>query len=258
MEELHGGRAGEIFKEGNEVLRTASENTVNIQKFLNGLHKEYLVKCPKGFGIDENGIERLSYLEGNVSNYPLNPEIYNLDMIESAGKLLREFHDASEKVSERMDANINWMLENEKEYEIIIHGDYAPYNVVEDNGNAIGIIDFDTIYFGKKISDISYGIYRWATLFRENSPDRIGDLDIQCEKASRFCEGYGLEKENRKEIVEVIIKRLEKLIAFMRMKASEGEANFIENIQDGHDIGYEEDIKYLKLNEKIIMDRLLQ
>ena len=44
----------------------------------------------------------------------------------------------------------------------------------------------------------------------------------------------------------------------MRMKASEGEANFIENIQDGHDIGYEEDIKYLKLNEKIIMDRLLQ
>ena len=41
-----------------------------------------------------------------------------------------------------------WQLSGRYPIEVICHGDYAPYNVVLNGKQAVGIVDFDTAHPG--------------------------------------------------------------------------------------------------------------
>jgi tRNA A-37 threonylcarbamoyl transferase component Bud32 len=254
MEELKGGREGRIFRDRESVVREASDFTKNIHLVLNKMNENGFDKVPKPMSFSDDGVEVVSYIHGDVSNYPLTPEFSSNQAMCSAGKLLREFHDVGKAIIDDIPKDLNWMLKSDDPMEVVCHGDYAPYNVVLKSKEAIGIIDFDTMHLGSAINDISYGMYRWATLFRENSVDRIGELNIQVEKARHFCEGYGIKQIEKNKLIDSLIGRLEDLVKFMRNGADAGEENFIENIKDGHDLGYLDDIIYIKKNRETIIN----
>lgn len=56
------------------------------------------------------------------------------------------------------------MLSAVNPIEVMCHGDFAPYNVVLNGSDAVGIIDFDTLHPGSRLSDVAYAVYRWAPL----------------------------------------------------------------------------------------------
>lgn len=256
-DELLGGRVGKIYKVENTVIRPSNKWTKDIHAFLQLLNKEGADFVPIPYGINQNGEEILSYVPGDVYNYPL-PEKFSSDaMIISAAKLLYNFHSYSRKYILRLTNNEHWMLPSLSPNEVMCHGDFAPYNVTIVNNLAYGIIDFDTLHPGPKMWDISYAIYRWVPFEKSSSSGSYDNLNEQIRKAKLFFNTYGLEVEAKNSFVYVLIKRLESLIDFMKNEASNGNEDFILNIEEGHLQKYMDDIIYLKLNEKQIRDGII-
>jgi thiamine kinase-like enzyme len=251
-EELIGGRIGKIHKIEETVVRPSNLWTKDIHRFLNFLHEEGADFVPKPYGFNEKNEEILSFMPGDVFNYPL-PEMFLRDsMVVSAAQLLLKFHNYSEEYVSRLTNNEQWMLPAAYPIEVMCHGDFAPYNVTIVNNEAVGIIDFDTLHPGPKMWDIVYAVYRWIPFKNPNSPDSHGNLKEQIRKTKLFMDTYGVNSKSKNSFVSVLIKRLESLTDFMRYEANNGNKDVQLNIEEGHLQLYLNDIKYLKSNENEI------
>jgi len=256
MEELQGGREGLVFRSEDKVYRPSGFWSVSIHKLLSHLESEGFNCAPKAFGFDDNGNEVLSYVLGDVYNYPLTGNIATDEALISAGKLLHQYHDATVSfISSPLFKNTKWMLPGRKPYEAICHGDFAPYNVALNGKQTVGIFDFDTAHPAPRIWDVAYAIYCWAP-FKTNKYDALGDLKSQSIRARLFCDSYGLSNAEREKLVEVMIDSVQTLVNYMQNEADNGNEAFIKNINDGHHLAYLADIEYLKANHQSITNSL--
>ncbi|MDP5276722.1 aminoglycoside phosphotransferase family protein [Chengkuizengella axinellae] len=246
-EELTGGRIGKIHKLGETVVRPSNIWTKDVHSFLNYLHEEGADFVPKPYGINEKNEEILSFMTGDVYNYPLPEALLTDSMIVSSSKLLLKFHKYSERYVSKLTNDEQWMLPATNPAEVMCHGDYAPYNVTIVNNEAAGIIDFDTLHPGPRMWDIAYAIYRWVPF------DSHGNLKEQIRKAKLFLDTYGVDSEGRSSMVKVLVKRLQSLTDFMRSEARNGNKDFQLHIEKGHLQLYQNDIDYLKTNEHEII-----
>lgn len=253
-EELIGGRIGEIYRVDETVVRPANKWTKDVHCFLQFLHEQGANFVPKVYGINGNNEEIVSFMPGNVFNYPLPEKLLQDSMIVSAAKLLLEFHKYSANYTSNITNNEQWMLPAISPIEVMCHGDFAPYNVTIIENEAVGMIDFDTLHPGSKMWDIVYAVYRWVPLKNPKSPDSYGDLKDQIRKTKLFLDTYGVDTESKNSFVSILIRRLNSLIDFIRLEASNGNENFQMNIEEGHLQLYLDDIQYLKYNEAEITD----
>lgn len=250
---LPGGRDS-IKKDGNLVIRPRKKWTEHIHSFLKALHENKFHKAPTPISIAQFN-ETLSFVDGNVYNYPLPKEFYSEEMIVSSAKLLKEFHKAGQPYLNKLNGKEDWMLPATKPMEVMCHGDYAPYNVTIINGKATGIIDFDTLHPGPMIEDVAYAIYRWVPFFRDEK--RI-TLSKKIERAKLFLDEYGVSNATRSQLVAEMINRIRNLVQYIEEQASLNEKNFQENIKDGHLNQYLNDIDYLKNNQKEILKGIIK
>ena len=251
-EELIGGRIGKIYRVKETVVRPSNKWTKDIHCFLQFLHEEGADFVPKPYGINENKEEILSFLPGDVFNYPLPEKLLSDAMIISASKLLFKFHTYSERYVSRLTNCELWMLPASYPIEVMCHGDFAPYNVTIVNNEATGIIDFDTLHPGPKMWDITYAIYRWAPFKNPNNTNSHDKLKEQIRKAKLFLDTYGVDTESKSSFVRILMKRLKSLIDFMIHEAGNGNKDFQLNIEEGHLQQYLDDIEYLERNEEEI------
>ena len=256
-EELSGGRVGKIHKIQDTVIRPSNKWTRDIHCFLQFLHENGVNFVPEPYSINEKE-EIISFVSGEVFNYPLPQKFLKDSMLISAAQLLLKFHNYSTKYISRLSNNENWMLPILSPIEVMCHGDFAPYNVTIVNNLAFGIIDFDTLHPGSRMWDIAYAIYRWIPFESPSNSDYCENLKEQIRKTKLFLDTYGLELEIRNSFVEVLIKRLEALVGFMTYEASNGNEDFKLNIEEGHLQKYLKDIEYLKENEKEIISGIIK
>ncbi|MFO6423442.1 phosphotransferase enzyme family protein [Motilimonas sp. KMU-193] len=256
MEVLSGGREAGIFRDKDKLYRPAGRWTPAVHKLLQHLDAVGFSKAPKVYGINEQGDEILSYLEGEVCNYPLVGNIASSQALISAAKLLREYHDATSDfiVQHDLDA-LEWMLPSREPMEVICHGDFAPYNVVLEGEQVSGVIDFDTAHPAPRSWDIAYALYCW-TPFKTDEVDAMGNLASQIERAKQFCDAYGLGDAQREGLVDVMLARIQALVDFMHHEAQTGNQAFIANINDGHHLAYLADMDYLRDNRAVISQGL--
>jgi thiamine kinase-like enzyme len=242
---LIGGRLGKIHKIDNKVVRPANKWTKTVHEFLNFINEKGADFVPIPYGV-KNGMEIVSFLEGQVYHEPL-PEIFGEEsMIISAAELLAKFHGYSAQYLPSITEKCTWMLPSKQPTEIICHGDFAPYNTVIVNHKASAIIDFDTLHPGSKLWDVAYAVYRWVPFVNE-AEENFGE---NMKKVRLFLDAYGLDKKSRAYLIPVLIERLQSLMAFMQSEAELGNIDFQKNIEAGHMRKYRDDIAYLKKNEK--------
>lgn len=257
MEELQGGREGQVHRSDDKVYRPSGFWSHSIHKLLAHLKSEKFESAPEAFGFDNDGNEILSYVSGDVYNYPLVGPIATTEALCSAAEILRDYHDATVSfVQSEQFSKLRWLLPTRESQEVICHGDYAPYNVALNGNKVVGIFDFDTAHPAPRIWDVAYAVYCWAP-FKTNSYDSLGDLTEQSIRAKQFCDSYGLSHEDRVRLVDTIISRIQALVDFMRDEATKGNEAFIVNINDGHDLAYIADIEYLNLHKKQITKNIL-
>ena len=246
-----------IIMKGDMVHRPSGFWTNQIHKFLNYLHEHDFSCVPKPHGFDEAGNEVVSLMPGEVSNYPLTITASSEKTLVSVAKLLRKYHDVSQgflkcgKVDDTM-----WYLPLQEPREVVCHGDFAPYNVVLNGEKAVSIIDFDTCHPGPREWDLAYAIYRWAPIKSQTNVDSFGSLEEQVKRAHIFCNEYGLTSEKRKNLPNVMIRRLEALISFIYQQDKQNNPIYQRHIKDKHHLLYLGDIEYIKSNKNFLIQNI--
>ncbi|MHA2939057.1 aminoglycoside phosphotransferase family protein [Vibrio sp. RC27] len=256
MEELTGGRVGQVFFSDDKVIRPSGSWSQTVHALLDYLRSHNFNAAPISFGFDERKNEILSFVTGEVCNYPLNDAFSSDEALQSAARLLRQYHDVTVGfVETTRDEHFNWMLPAREPQEVICHGDFAPYNVAIKDKRVVGVFDFDTAHPAPRIWDIAYAIYSWAP-FKTNPDDRLGDIVQQSNRAKQFCDAYGLSGVARVQLVDTMVTRIETLTNFMQTEANNGNETFIANLKDGHHLSYHADMEYIERHRHIITDRV--
>jgi hypothetical protein len=253
-EVLCGGRENKIFRITDRVIRPSAAWTPHVHNFLNFLIDEGVTYVPQPYGINENGEESLSYVQGEVYNYPLPKFMLQDHMIISSATLLRSFHVVSGRYIDKLTHKEEWMLPSVDPIEVMCHGDFAPYNVTIVDGETFGMIDFDTLHPGPRMWDIAYAVYRWVPFTNPTNRDDCFSLEEQIRKAKLFLDTYGLELKDRELLPQMMADRLMNLIRYMKIQAENGNQDFQKNIDEGHMDLYINDIQYILKNERTIID----
>jgi len=115
---------------GDTVRRTAQPWSASVQAVLRHLQRAGISGVPLPLGFDELGREVVSYVAGDVWDYPL-PEVARRDStLVATAVLLRRLHDAT--VGFEPPADARWMLTmpGDLPAEVVCHNDLAPNNTV--------------------------------------------------------------------------------------------------------------------------------
>lgn len=245
IEHLDGGRDN-IIKNNDIVYRPSHEWTSNVHDFLRYLHKCGFVKVPLPQGINEDGQELVSFVDGEVFNNELSQDARSDDTLISFAKFIRKFHDLGADYIECLNGNEKWMLPVQTEIETMCHGDLAPYNTALEGKRVVGLIDFDTLHPGSRIWDVSYALYRWIPLMSEDNPENFGTRSDKTRRIELFFETYGTDAIDQEGVFDWVIRRLEYLVSYMKQEANNGDESFEQHINDGHIKSYLEDVKYIR------------
>lgn len=196
---------------GDTVRRATGPWTPAVHALLRHLDSTGFVASPRVLGIDERGREVLSYIEGEtIGDDDPWPDWWRGDatLVHAIG-LLRRFHDVVATFEPPVDAR--WRFAGSSDAgATIVHGDWAPYNVVWRDGLVVGVIDWDLARPGDPLDDLAFAAWLWAPL---HHPAMIagGEFgpweDAERERRLRLVvETYGLE--DRAGFMERIVARM--------------------------------------------------
>jgi hypothetical protein len=189
---LHGGDVNLVVRVGDTVRRPMGRWSPAVHALLQHFEAVGFDGAPRYVGIDEQGREVLSYVEGDAA---LAPVPGSDDAVEQLGRLIRRAHDAQAGF-----ADPGGWVEPTRGSVLCFH-DYFPPNVIFRDGLPIALIDWDLARPGEPVDDVAAAALWWVPLRPDHEAARWGlPVDRRGERLRRLCDGYGLEA--RDEVVE--------------------------------------------------------
>ncbi|WP_250003481.1 phosphotransferase enzyme family protein [Actinoplanes sp. M2I2] len=255
MEILSGG-INEIVRVGDTVRRPAGPWSPNVHALLRHLEADGFTGAPRVRPETSDGYEYLSFLPGDVSNYPATPAAASPEALTSAAALLRSYHDATVDFAAGTPHD-GWQVPARDPVEVVCHGDFAPHNCVLDGSRVTGLIDFDFAHPGPRLWDVAYAVYRWVPLTAPDNPDGFGASPAQAARLRTFCDTYGLDPAARAALVSAVAARLQALVALMRAEAAAGSEAFAGHLAAGHHVRYLADADYVLAQREVFEEHLL-
>ncbi|WP_214795446.1 MULTISPECIES: aminoglycoside phosphotransferase family protein [unclassified Exiguobacterium] len=252
-ERLSGGNVSTVYKKGNYVYRTQKDGSSNIHRLLRHLEAKGISEVPRFVGIDEQGREILTYLNGETADYPLKSYMWSDEAIQGAARLMRRLHDASSD----FEWSAEWVpIDNTPQpLEVICHNDFAVYNTIFYEGKVSGIIDFDLAAPGPRAWDIVYALYTFVPLSRRHQAesgeaiyyDAVRDNETYKKRVSLFLKAYGWD-DAKEDLFEMLQLRIEALCLLMKRKANEGDIAFQKMMDEGHYDHYQEELRFIQMH----------
>jgi hypothetical protein len=235
---------GDARRVGETVRRTAGPWSTSVQAVLLHLQRAGIGGVPRPLGFDELGREVVSYVAGDVWDYPLPELAWRESTLVATAGLLRRLHDATAGFEAPADAR--WMLAMPADLpvEVVCHNDVAPYNVVFDDDGPVGVIDWETAAPGARVWDVAYAAYRFAPLSRA-APVTLQDAHVQARRLQLFCDAYGLAAADRAILLATAVRRVAALRDLIVAEAASGNPVFAAHLADGHVEEYDADVAYL-------------
>lgn len=172
----------------------------------------------------------LSYIEGETVGVDDPwPAWWRADeTLVQAVTLLRRFHEAA--VSFEPPPGARWRFEGRPEPgATIVHGDWAPYNVVWREGRVVGVIDWDLARPGDALDDLAFAAWHWAPLHYPGLLDG-GELghwqQADCERRLRLVlDIYGLD--DREGFIARVIARIGASADGIEVAAAAGDVGMV-------------------------------
>jgi thiamine kinase-like enzyme len=195
-ETLTGGRLTPgVVRVGDTVRRPATDVSGFVASLLNHLESAGFAGAPKYLGQDEQGRDTLSYISGWV---PAKFQYFTDDQIFAAGKLLREFHNAT-----RDSAMVSGMS-------VVCHHDVGPNNTVFHNERPVAFIDFDMAAPGPALDDVGFMAWTWCV----SSKLARAPAARQARQVRLLVDAYGLQAEERAEVFDAMLDRQKRNVQF--------------------------------------------
>jgi hypothetical protein len=249
---LAGGNENVVVQVGDTVRRPLHPWTPAVHALLRQLEANGFGESPRVLGIDEQCREKLTMIPGEVGNYPLTQEMTTDAALVAGATMLRRYHEAAMIQPDWGDLPWRYRDTDPAHWEVICHGDVAPYNIVYREGMPVGLIDFDVAGPGPRMWDIAYAAYRLVPLASDANcigfgfaapPDRRRRLAL-------FCVAYGLE--DRDGLLEVVVRRIVALRDDILTRAAAGEPGVATHLAEDHIGSYNDDLAWIAKNERAL------
>jgi hypothetical protein len=200
---------------------------------------------PEPLGMDEQGREIISLLPGAPATYPLPDFAWSEATLAAAARFLRAYHDAS--VGFEAPVGGRWQWPAHEPQQVICHNDFAPYNLMFEDGRLTGLIDLDLASPGPRVLDMGYTAYRFVPLTDPANPDApFPGEDEQARRLAAFCAAYGDPEIEPAHVLESAAAKLRELVAFIRREAAEGDEAQQAVLARGDVLIYERDIAHIE------------
>src|SRR4029079_2156169 len=126
----------------------------------------------------------------------------------------------------------------------ICHNDFAPYNLMFEDGRLTGVIDLDLASPGPRVLDLAYTAYRFVPLPDPANPDAPfpGEPE-QRRRLEALCAAYGDQTPGA--VAEAAAAKLREMVAFIEREAEAGDPAQQAVLARGDVAIYERDIAYL-------------
>jgi len=230
-EVLSGGvaNAGAVLRVGDRVLRPAGAHSRSIHALLAHLRDDGFAGAPRPLGFEDDGRERLSFVEGDVPQWPW-PDWWRADRaLASAAALLRRYHDAAATFVPPDGATWSSELADPRGGTLVCHNDVCPENVVCRDGLASALIDFDFAAPGRAVYDLAQLAKMCVPLGARADTAQVPEA-APVDPVARLrlvADAYGLPPD-RSAFVEAIDDALAVGDRFVQRRADAGEPAFVE------------------------------
>jgi Phosphotransferase enzyme family len=222
---------GRVVRIGDTVRRPQRSTSPATHALLRHLADVGFAGAPRFGGVDDQDREVLSYVPGTAVTPPYPAWALTDEALVSVAHLLRDFHRA---VSSLDPAPHAWPPSPPAPFagELVSHNDVNLDNVVFRDGRAVALIDFDLASPGSRVWDVACAARLWAPV----RPDQlIGDArrGRALARLRLFADGYGLDDDERHEVVAAIRANHEWCYDVMGTAAANGHAGFSEYLVGG-------------------------
>jgi hypothetical protein len=211
-----------VLRVGDTVRRPTYPWTPAIHQLLRHLELVGFPYAPRVLGIDGQGREVLTFIEGE-SGADGWARVVDEQGLVAMAKLLRAYHQAV--AGFRPDGAVTWAAYPAAvgADELVCHGDFGPWNLVWRGSQPVGILDWDYAWPTRAIHDVAYAL-EYVAPFRDDehcqrwlrypqAPDRRRRLEI-------FAEAYGLS--STVGLVDEVILQQEQVLDRARRLAADG------------------------------------
>jgi hypothetical protein len=162
-----------IVRVGNTVRRLPKGNVAFVHDLLVFLEDQGFPFVPRFLGMDEQGREILSYLEGEI--WPDSGSGLSDDLLEQAARAIRRYHDATAGSSLAQGS------------EIVAHHELGPHNTIFQDGHLVGFIDWDDAAPGTRLRDLANAIYNYVDVSHWANQA----ASVQARRIHLMCAAYG-------------------------------------------------------------------
>ncbi len=188
---MSGGFVTAVVRVGATVRRPAPSSAGFVRSLLRHLEEHGCSGAPRYLGVDEQGREVLSFIEGHVAWEADQPaDVRSAESLVRVAELVRELHDLTAGTG---------LAGGE---EVVCHNDLSPKNTVyRDLGRGlrpVAFIDWDIAAPGARLHDVAHVCWQYVGL----GPD-LADAADAARSVRLIADAYGLADRSR--LVETIL-----------------------------------------------------
>lgn len=216
-----------VVRAGDTVRRPLGPHSPLVHALLRHLEQVGFDGAPRLLGVDEQGREVLTFIEGEVAGRPRPRWAADEAGLQSVARLLRRYDDAAAgfvpppgsvpdaPAVEHPDV----IAASFDEPELVGHMDVTPENVVFRDGRAVALIDFDLARPTTRLDEVVNALTHWAPLADPHDRDPLlADVDVP-HRCRVFADAYGLGLDARARMVDAAVLRSRRSWHVMRHRA---------------------------------------
>ncbi len=170
---LVGGLVNRAVRVGDTVRRPPGPWTAAVQGLLAHLAAKGF-PAPRPLGIDAQGREVVSFVEGRPCLWPWPEALREEDGIRAVGRFLRRYHDA---VADHRPTGPQRWQRGERALlpgELVCHGDLDASNVLWGADGPIALVDWESAYPGWPVTDLAMAAWSLCPLGRDAQLEAMG------------------------------------------------------------------------------------
>ncbi|HEU0245229.1 MAG TPA: phosphotransferase [Candidatus Limnocylindrales bacterium] len=229
------GSGGAVVRVGDTVRRPVRSFTPAVAAFLRHLEAVGFDGAPRYLGLDEQGREVLTFIEGQVGTPPYPAWVGDESVLLGVAQLQRSLHEAAATFVPP--AGARWdrpNLPDARPGALVCHNDLCVENVVVRDGRVVAFIDFDFAAPSDPLLDIAIAARHWIPMRDPVDIDpALSGLD-QVARFRSFAAAHGLDGAGREAVIAHLGPFLDRALVAMRARAEHGLDAYVRAWEGGY------------------------